>query len=530
MFCDLVWVYGVDVVGPRVVILDGVIATNVPPHDICTTTIVCVSGAERVWNSIDSLSGTDDGDMCKISLAIYFDEKVSDTGFVIADLSECDVLAEDIVEHPGGPSAAADFGADESTGINVIFGGNLTNSSGSVVPASVGFVRILDTKLVHEFRHVLDRDGLTVGQSAGSRSAGGLRLLRFYGRGCSGLSRVANLAELAVDCYAGAYNFAGAGVYGRLRVRIGDIPAGVSGVLHHAVDYNSGLSAVHDAIAIERTVGITSNNAEGIHVGDGITVLAGDAVIICNLIDSSVLVRTGRREALLGHDVGHELGHVIPGDTLVHACREAGTVNVVSVKAYVVPDAVVLQREIVGVKRAEGQGEVIGVFLDVAGIERSGQHDDEVGPGYSVGRLERAVCIAADDALVCAPDDCIMERVRAGYVAETQDRRESVRNCVELGILRDAGIANRTVGVDVRVILDGEGRDGQGQCHNNRKSCRNKTADVVMGAHIRLFHVCVLSQISFSHGKVSGRIRGTVSRPPSCFAGGRIWGYAWNLP
>ena len=419
--------------------------------------------------------------MRQISLTVYLDEKVADTGFVVADLSEGNVLAEDIVEYPSGPSAAAGAGADKSAGINAIFRGNLTNSSGSAVSSSVGFVRILGTKLVHEFRHVLDRDGLAVGQSAGSRSAGSLGLLRFfrlYGSCVSGLSRVANLAELAVDCYAGADNFAGAGVYGSLRVRIGDIPAGVAGVLHHAVDYNSGLTAVHDAIAVKRTVFVTADDAEGIHVGDGITVLAGDAVIICDFVDSRVLIGTGRRKALLGHDVGHELGHVIPGDSLVHACCEAGIVNVVGVKAYVVPDAVVLQREIVGIERAEGQGEVISIFLDVAGIERSGQHDDEVGPGYSVGRLERAVCIAADDALVCAPDNRIMERVRAGYVAETQDRRESVRNCVELGILRDAGIANRTVGVDVRVILDGEGRDGQGQCHNNRESCRNKTADV----------------------------------------------------
>lgn len=388
-------------------------------------------------------------------------------------------MAEDIVEYASGPSAAADAGAGSSgaSGKRIRFG-NLTNSSGSVVSSSVSFARILDAKLVHEFRHVLDRDGLAVGQSAGSRSAGSFGLLRFYGSRVSGLSRVANLAELAVNRYASADNFAGAGVYGSLRVRIGDIPAGVAGVLHHAVDYNSGLTAVHDAIAIERTVSVTSNNPEGIHVGYGITVLAGDAGIVCNLVDGSVLIRTGCREALLGHDIGHELGHVIPGDALVHACRERRSVDVVGVKAYVVPDAVVLQREIVGIERAEGQCEVIGVFLDVAGIERSGQHDDEVGPGYSVGRLERAVRIAADDALVCAPDNRIMERVRAGYVAETQDCRESVRNCVELGILRDAGIANRTVGVDVRVILDGEGRDGQGQCHNNRKSCRNKTADV----------------------------------------------------
>ena len=385
---------------------------------------------------------------------------------------------------------------------------------------------ILRLQLVQNLGDVGFRDRLAVGQSSGSRSAGSLGFLRLYGSRVSGLSRVANLAELAVDRYAGADNFTGAGVYGSLRVGIGDITAGVSGVLHHAVDYDSGLSAVHDTIAIERTVGVTSNNAKGIHVGDRITVLAGDAIIVCDFGNSLVLVVGAGREALLGHDVGHELGHVIPGDATVHllAVLEDG------LEAGVSKNTVYKQSHAV-----RNKGSILEIGFRVVlgngiGVECSGEHDDEVIAGDCVGRLERAVCIAADDALVRAPDNRIMERVRAGYVAETQDRRESVRNCVELGILRDAGIANRTVGVDVRVILDGEGRDGQGQCHNNRESCRNKTADVVMGAHIRLFHVCVLSQISFSHGKVSGRIRGTVSRPPSCFAGGRIWGYAGNLP
>lgn len=417
--------------------------------------------------------------MRQISLTVYFDEKVTNTGFVIADLSEGDTLVEDIVKHPSGPSAAAGAGADKSACVGLVFVGNLANShrSAAVCP-SVGLFRILSPQLVHEFRHVLDRDGLAVGQIAGSRSAGRFRLLGFYRSRVSGLSRVANLAELAMNRYAGADNFTSAGVYGSLRVRIGDISAGVAGVLHHAVDYNSGLTAVHDAIAVKRTVGVAADDAEGIHVGDRVMVLAWNTVIVCDFGNSLVLVVGAGREALLGHDVGHELGHVIPGDALVHARGEAGIVNAAGIKADVFPDAVVLQREIVGIERAEGQCEVISISGNIIGIERSGQHDDKVGPGYSVGRLERAVRIAADDALVRAPDNCIMERVRAGYVAETQDRRESVRNCVELGILRDAGIANRTVGVDVRVILDGEGRDGQGQCHNNRKSCRNKTADV----------------------------------------------------
>ena len=113
--------------------------------------------------------------MRQISLTVYFDEKVANTSFVIVDLSEGDILVEDIVEYPGGPSAAAGAGADDSTGINAIFVGNLTNSSRSAVSSSVGSVRILGTKLVHEFRHVLDRDGLTVGQSTGSRRAGRFR-------------------------------------------------------------------------------------------------------------------------------------------------------------------------------------------------------------------------------------------------------------------------------------------------------------------------------------------------------------------
>ena len=75
-------------------------------------------------------------------------------------------------------------------------------------------------KLRQEFQDVGFGYGLSVGQSAGSRSArraGGLGLLGFYRRGRSGLGRVANFAELAVNRYAGADNFAGAGVYGSFR-------------------------------------------------------------------------------------------------------------------------------------------------------------------------------------------------------------------------------------------------------------------------------------------------------------------------
>ena len=225
---------------------------------------------------------------------------------------------------------------------------------------------------------------------------------------------------------------------------------------------------------------------------------------------------------MLGHDIGHELGHVIPGDALVHL------LNVVRVvcKAGVVQSLVRHHGLIVGPEGSVGDINWVFVFFNIRREERAGQHDCEVGPADGIGRPERAVVVAVDDAFSGAPDNRVVERVRTGYVGKAQSRSKNVVN----GVLAFCIIANRTVGVDVRVILDGEGRDGQGQCHNNRKNCRNKTADVVMGAHIRLFHVCVLSQISFSHGKVSGRVRGTVNRPPSCFAGGRIWGYAGNLP
>ena len=93
--------------------------------------------------------------------------------------------------------------------------------------------RILSLKLRQEFQDVGFGYRLAVGQSLSSLVGldGRFGLLGFYRRGRSGLGRVANFAELAMNRYAGADNFAGAGVYGCLRVRIGDISAGVSRIL-----------------------------------------------------------------------------------------------------------------------------------------------------------------------------------------------------------------------------------------------------------------------------------------------------------
>ena len=63
-------------------------------------------------------------------MAVHFDEKVANTGFVIADTPEGNVLAEDIVEYAGGPSAASAAGADKSAGVNFVCVGNLPKWSG----------------------------------------------------------------------------------------------------------------------------------------------------------------------------------------------------------------------------------------------------------------------------------------------------------------------------------------------------------------------------------------------------------------
>ena len=41
--------------------------------------------------------------MRQISLTVYFDEKVANTSFVIVDLSEGDILVEDMVEYTPQP-------------------------------------------------------------------------------------------------------------------------------------------------------------------------------------------------------------------------------------------------------------------------------------------------------------------------------------------------------------------------------------------------------------------------------------------
>ena len=110
------------------------------------------------------------------------------------------------------------------------------------------------------------------------------------------------------------------------------------------------MTAVHDAAAVKRTVGITADNAEGIHVGYGVAVLAGDAGIVRNLRGGGVLFSLSGGKASGVHNVRHELGHVVPGDTEIHTRGEVGGVNIFLIEADVVPDAVVRKREIVGVE------------------------------------------------------------------------------------------------------------------------------------------------------------------------------------
>ena len=325
--------------------------------------------------------------MCCVALVIYFDEKVADTGFVIADLSEGDILVEDIVEHASGPSAAAGAGAAGKSGKRIRVDNFANSHRSAAVCSSVGFARILGAKLVHEFRHVLDRNGLAVGQSTGSRRAGrfrrgGFRCLRCWDSG--GFRR-------------GGFDRNG---------------------LCHAVNDSGGLTAVHDAAAVKRTVGITADDAEGIHVGYGVAVLAGDAGIVRNLRGGVVLFGLSGGKTSGVHNVRHELGHVVPGDTEIHTRGEAGIVNIIGIKADVVPDEVVLQREIVGVERTERCGEVVGIPGNVAGIERTGEHDAEVGAGNGGGGPERAVGVAADNALGRTVSDGGIEVVGRGHVGK----------------------------------------------------------------------------------------------------------------
>ena len=164
------------------------------------------------------------------------------------------------------------------------------------------------------------------------------------GQGLSGLFGLARLAGRLRLC-------------GSLGVRIGDIPAGVSGILHHAVDYNSGLSAIHRNFTAERAVRVAGNYAQSVHIGDRIPVLAGNIIVVRDFGNSRRLVRAACREALTGHNIGDELGHVVPGDTAAHFLNIIRVVR----KAGVVQRLVRHHGLIVG---PEGSaGDIYGVFV-----------------------------------------------------------------------------------------------------------------------------------------------------------------------
>lgn len=276
------------------------------------------------------------------------------------------------------------------------------------------------------------------------------------------------------------------------------------------------MAAVHYPLAAERAVGVAGDNPQGEYVLYGVLILARDGLVVRNLLlGLGLLCRCGG-EALLGHDVGHQRGHVVPVDNLVHG-----------------PGSVVRILE-TGAGQDAGDGKGLGVgsepnflvlfrvvLLDLVGIEGSGQHDAELCARDGVGRPERPVGVAACNPFGGAVHDGRVEAVGGRDVGESgHGGKEFVvgggncfgfnGNCLcsilglhgnvgqarfdtfgvfavaaVIAIKYDAGVVTGIEPVVGPVGFGGEGRDGHGKHHEKRECGRECAADgnAVLDSH-----------------------------------------------
>ena len=322
-------------------------------------------------------------------------------------------LAEDIIVGQSCPSCALGARSGMAGCLIVNLCGNF-GSDGCVQRSA----RIFGHELVEHGQHVCLGDGLPVGQFTGG-----------IGTGASGVgTRVgaARASGISGAC-ASASGISGAGRGLSGIVRAGCAGIGRGSVLGHSVNHHGALAAVHRNIAFEASVTVSADDAQGIHGLDGVLVLAGNTFIIRNLRLCGGFLSVGRREALLGHDVDHELGHVVSGDSAVH---DAGVAERV-LEARVGQDARGGQGLGVGSKPSAFVG-VRVVLLDLVGVKGPGQHDAELGPGHAVSGPEGSVGIAAHDAFSGGPENRVVKAVAGGDVGEPGYQGNLV---LDLGIL-----------------------------------------------------------------------------------------------
>lgn len=374
---------------------------------------------------------------------------------------------------------------------DVGFGGGFTVVQQADGMAIVGYGPLGSVPVGPFLAGDVDRGGLGrfgLGRLGGARS------------GVSGISRAARVRTGVSGGFAGIVDI------GRRR--------GGGRVLHHSVNHDAALAPVHDVIAPERSVGVSGDNPQGEHVLHGVLVLARDVLVIRNFLLRLGLLRGRGGESLFGHDVGHEAGHVIPGNCLVH---DRG-IQIAVLEAGAVENLVVIQRFRVGGEPGQFPRGV-RIFFDVSGIEGPGEHDAKLCAGDGVGRSERPVGVAGRDALGGAVHDGRVEAVGAGYVGEAgHGGKEFVvggggrfgfnGNCFHavlglygnvgqagfdalgvsaavIAIEYDAGVVTGIESVVGTVGFGGERCDGHGKHHEKRECGRERAADgnAVLDSH-----------------------------------------------
>ena len=440
------------------------------------TAVVCYGVAAEVSGVVLARRNSDVSNFAVMQL----DDDIASADVVgVRNLAKCETsVSESCVAEIGCQSATSTGAAYKQAclvlPVSAYNGINIATASGVVCIGAAsgrpGLIAPFGELGFHETHDVSLDDGAAVNQglaSAGCSRRGGSGSASVAGIAIGRAGGVAALA-LTVQSHASASHVTGAGVHRSFGVGSASLTAGVH-LVNHTIDDHCGLTTVHGDLTAEAAVGVTTDDAQGIYGSNRVTILAGDAVVVANLGNGGVLVSAAGGEAVLVHDIGHELCHVIAVDALVHG----GAVNDVCglAEAGAGQDAVDSQGDEVGEERT-----VLEIALGVAhgdfvGIECTGQHDGEVGAGDGVSGPEGAIGIAADDAVLGTPDDAGVEGVGAGDVGEADQCGHGVTG----GGPGLAGIADSTA--RVASGAGGEGRDCQRECHDQGQGGRENAAE-----------------------------------------------------
>ena len=220
--------------------------------------------------------------------------------------------------------------------------------------------------------------------------------------------------------------------------------------LEHAHDDGASLGTGHVLLAVELTVGHTSDDAGGVAHLDGHGTVQGNAGPILDLVGDLVHGCSGRLvcAAIDGvDDVLGDISHVVAVHSLV---VDGHTVGQVLVRSYL------------GVGPVPGRtcGLGLGGGLDVAVVERTGNHGDPLDVRNPVIRSERSVLETCYDAQLCALGYVVVVPGVGPNVLELGDQGEVLVGEDGVGGLSDVSVV--VSGGHVGVVVGGNVLSGLG--------------------------------------------------------------------